>query len=148
MLERFGGEDIGGLRRTETIYRIETVELEGTVSDDPTPDLADIAPSGNRIFVTLRGPTVSFSHDTWICVPARSGTGLDAGTPMLAKAGGPVALGCLEREARGYLCVQGGLRVPSVMGSAATLVRAGTLTRRLWPAAAMVSRRAAGMSRA
>jgi hypothetical protein len=30
--------------------------LSGSVSDDPTPDLMDISPSGNRVFMALRGP--------------------------------------------------------------------------------------------
>lgn len=74
---------------------------------------------------TLRGPTVSFSRDTWVCVKGATGAGFDAGVPTLARAGVPVALGGLERGARAYLCAQGGLDVPLVMGSAATLVRAG-----------------------
>src|SRR5688572_32562149 len=35
---------------------VNTVELVSHDSTDPTPDLAVIAPSGNRIFVSLRGP--------------------------------------------------------------------------------------------
>lgn len=35
---------------------VNTVELTSSDSTDPTPDLAVIAPSGNRIFVSLRGP--------------------------------------------------------------------------------------------
>jgi DNA-binding beta-propeller fold protein YncE len=35
---------------------LRTVSLLGGPSSDPTPDLADVSPSGNRIFVTLRGP--------------------------------------------------------------------------------------------
>jgi hypothetical protein len=36
--------------------RVNTVHLVSNDSVDPTPDLAVIAPSGNRIFVSLRGP--------------------------------------------------------------------------------------------
>jgi hypothetical protein len=36
--------------------RVNTVNLLSNDSADPTPDLAVIAPSGNRIFVSLRGP--------------------------------------------------------------------------------------------
>jgi hypothetical protein len=36
--------------------RVNTVDLLSADSADPTPDLAVIAPSGNRIFVSLRGP--------------------------------------------------------------------------------------------
>lgn len=74
---------------------------------------------------TLRGPTVSFSRDTWVCVTGALGTGFDAGVPTLVRAGVPVVLGALERGARAYLCVRGELDVPLVMGSSATLVRAG-----------------------
>jgi hypothetical protein len=35
---------------------VHTVDLVSNDSADPTPDLAVIAPSGNRIFVSLRGP--------------------------------------------------------------------------------------------
>ena len=37
--------------------RVNTVDLEGTAGSGLAPDLADISPSGNRIFVSLRGPT-------------------------------------------------------------------------------------------
>ncbi len=36
---------------------VNTIDLTGPESDDPTPDYADISPSGNRIFFALRGPT-------------------------------------------------------------------------------------------
>ncbi len=35
---------------------VNTVNLFGLVSSDPAPDLVDRAPSGNRLFVALRGP--------------------------------------------------------------------------------------------
>ena len=35
---------------------VNTVNLAGSVSDDPAPDLVDSAPNGNRLFVALRGP--------------------------------------------------------------------------------------------
>lgn len=41
---------------TATHRRVNTVTLDETLGADPTPDLADISPSGNRIFVSLRGP--------------------------------------------------------------------------------------------
>jgi hypothetical protein len=34
---------------------VNTVNLVGSISDDPAPDLIDRAPSGNRLFVALRG---------------------------------------------------------------------------------------------
>jgi DNA-binding beta-propeller fold protein YncE len=33
------------------------IDLPGPLSDDPTPDLLDLAPGGNLAFFTLRGPT-------------------------------------------------------------------------------------------
>jgi hypothetical protein len=39
----------GGARET-------TIALSGADSADPTPDLVDIGPSGNRVFIALRGP--------------------------------------------------------------------------------------------
>jgi hypothetical protein len=35
---------------------VNTITLAHPSSDHPTPDLADVSPSGNRIFVSLRGP--------------------------------------------------------------------------------------------
>jgi YVTN family beta-propeller protein len=51
-------------RAANTIVVVETatndivteIELAGTVSDDPTPDLLDIAPDGGWVFASLRGP--------------------------------------------------------------------------------------------
>lgn len=36
--------------------RVRTVNLNGPLTDDAAPDLTDINPQGNRIFVALRGP--------------------------------------------------------------------------------------------
>ncbi len=36
--------------------RVETLHVAGLENVDPSPDLMDISPSGNRIFVSLRGP--------------------------------------------------------------------------------------------
>jgi hypothetical protein len=41
---------------------VKTVELAGTLSDDPAPDLVDRAPAGDRLFVALRG-SVPLSGD-------------------------------------------------------------------------------------
>ena len=35
---------------------VDQFSLAGPVSDDPTPDLMDISPGGNRVFMALRGP--------------------------------------------------------------------------------------------
>lgn len=37
-------------------HRVNTVPLAGPLSDNPAPDLVDVSPSGNRLFVALRGP--------------------------------------------------------------------------------------------
>ena len=36
--------------------RVGTIELVSELSDDPSPDLMDLSPSGNRIFIATRGP--------------------------------------------------------------------------------------------
>jgi hypothetical protein len=41
---------------TASDAHVNTVALSNPCCDHPTPDLADISPSGNRIFVSLRGP--------------------------------------------------------------------------------------------
>jgi hypothetical protein len=35
---------------------VDQFSLAGAVSNDPTPDLMDISPGGNRVFMALRGP--------------------------------------------------------------------------------------------
>lgn len=49
--------------RTSTDTLLNPIELAGGVSGDPAPDSMDIAPSGKRVFVTLRGP-MPLSGDT------------------------------------------------------------------------------------
>jgi len=41
---------------TATDAVVNEIDLIGSVSGDPAPDLMDISPSGNRVFVALRGP--------------------------------------------------------------------------------------------
>ena len=41
---------------TETDEVVNEITLAGPVSDDPAPDLLALAPAGNRVYVTLRGP--------------------------------------------------------------------------------------------
>jgi hypothetical protein len=36
--------------------RAATLDVAGLENVDPSPDLMDISPSGNRVFVSLRGP--------------------------------------------------------------------------------------------
>lgn len=54
---------------------LRTVSLLGGPSSDPTPDLADISPSGNRIFVTLRGP-VPLTGDPHVATGSTPGIGV------------------------------------------------------------------------
>jgi YVTN family beta-propeller protein len=41
---------------TETDEVVEEIGIAGDVSGDPAPDLMDISPTGNRVYVALRGP--------------------------------------------------------------------------------------------
>ncbi|MGH2947603.1 MAG: YncE family protein [Solirubrobacteraceae bacterium] len=40
---------------TQTDEVVEELSLTGPLSDDPSPDLLDVSPSGNRVFASLRG---------------------------------------------------------------------------------------------
>ena len=42
---------------TATDQVVNRIELAGRLSDDPSPDLLDLSPSGNRVYASLRGPT-------------------------------------------------------------------------------------------
>jgi hypothetical protein len=52
--ERFGNNIT--VVDTSSNVVVNQFSLVGPVSNDPTPDLMDISPSGNRIFMALRGP--------------------------------------------------------------------------------------------
>jgi hypothetical protein len=54
---------------------VGTVNLAGAVSADPTPDLADVSPAGNRLFVSLRGPT-PLSGDPHVATGSTPGLGV------------------------------------------------------------------------
>ena len=41
---------------TVTDELVNTINLEGPVSDDPTPDLLALSPNGTHVFMSLRGP--------------------------------------------------------------------------------------------
>jgi hypothetical protein len=41
---------------TATYTVVNEIPLAGAVSADPAPDLLDLSPMGNRVYVTLRGP--------------------------------------------------------------------------------------------
>ncbi|KYF57897.1 hypothetical protein BE08_29380 [Sorangium cellulosum] len=59
----------------KTNARVGTVDLKGPYSSDPAPDLMAMSPSGNRIFVTLRGPT-PLSGDPHASVGSTPGVGV------------------------------------------------------------------------
>jgi hypothetical protein len=50
------GENVAEIFAVTSGAHVGTVDMSGPESSDPTPDLGDIAPSGNRIFFALRGP--------------------------------------------------------------------------------------------
>ena len=54
---------------------VNTVNLAGPVSDDPAPDLVDRAPTGDRLFVALRGP-VPLSGDPHNATGSTPGLGI------------------------------------------------------------------------
>ncbi len=41
---------------TLTNLSVNSIELAGSISDDPTPDLLDVAPDGSYVFLGTRGP--------------------------------------------------------------------------------------------
>jgi DNA-binding beta-propeller fold protein YncE len=55
--------------------RVNTLRLVGPLSDDPSPDLLDIAPDGGRIFVSLRGPN-PLSGDPHVSTGSTPGLGV------------------------------------------------------------------------
>lgn len=56
-------------------HRVNTVDLTGSISADPAPDLIDTAPAGNRLFVALRGP-VPLSGDPHNATGTTPGLGI------------------------------------------------------------------------
>ncbi len=60
---------------TSRNQRVNTVQLHGALSTDPAPDLVDAAPSGDWLFVALRGPT-PLSGDPHIATGSTPGLGI------------------------------------------------------------------------
>jgi hypothetical protein len=54
VMDRHG--DVAEILDHATGQRVNTVQLNGTLTDNAAPDLVDLAPSGNRLFAALRGP--------------------------------------------------------------------------------------------
>ena len=73
---------------------VRTVSLLGGPSSDPTPDLADFFPAGNRIFVSLRGPN-PLSGDPHVSTGSTPGIGVvqvqQGGASGLLKAVVPIS---------------------------------------------------------
>lgn len=49
--------DVFEVLSASTGEHVATVELAGSLSSNPAPDLVDVSPSGDLLFVALRGPT-------------------------------------------------------------------------------------------
>ncbi len=69
------GANVAEVFRAGSGAHVATVSLPGGASDDPTPDLADVAPAGNRIFVSLRGPN-PLSGDPHVATGSTPGLGV------------------------------------------------------------------------
>jgi DNA-binding beta-propeller fold protein YncE len=54
---------------------VNTIPLEGDVSDDPTPDLVAVSPNGSHAFLSLRGP-VPLTADPHVSTGSTPGVGI------------------------------------------------------------------------
>jgi hypothetical protein len=54
---------------------VNTIPLAGDVSDDPTPDLLAVAPTGSHAFMSLRGP-VPLTADPHVSTGSTPGVGI------------------------------------------------------------------------
>ncbi len=91
---------------------------------------------GNReeettVEITLRGPVIRFEKDSLISVcganlsPLIDGAPVSLWKPVFIKTGSILRFGTPVEGSRTYLAVAGGFRVPNVMNSKSTYVRAG-----------------------
>src|SRR5688500_2399566 len=62
---------------TRSGAHVGTIDLRGEGAPDPTPDLSDLSPGGNRIFVALRGPN-PLSGDPHVATGSSPGIGIYA----------------------------------------------------------------------
>jgi YVTN family beta-propeller protein len=60
---------------TATDEVVNTIPLEGQVSDDPTPDLLAVSPNGSHAFMSLRGP-VPLTADPHVSTGSTPGVGV------------------------------------------------------------------------
>ena len=73
VMDRHG--DVAEIIDVASSARVNTVNLNGHLTENAAPDLVDIAPSGNRVFVALRGP-VPLSGDPHNAVGSTPGLGV------------------------------------------------------------------------
>lgn len=84
----------------------------------------------SAIEMTGWGGSFRFHRDTWFCIaggecePSLGGQNAAMWTTYFARAGETVSAGQLRGSLRAYLCVHGGLDVPTVLGSKSTLLGA------------------------
>jgi DNA-binding beta-propeller fold protein YncE len=60
---------------TTTDAIVNTIPLEGAVSDDPTPDLLAVSPNGSHAFMSLRGP-IPLTADPHVSTGSTPGVGV------------------------------------------------------------------------
>jgi antagonist of KipI len=81
--------------------------------------------------VTLQGPELEFTAGTVIAItgadlsPTIDGATIPMWTAVMIGSGGMLRFGSRRQGSRSYVCVEGGLDVPLVLGSRSTDVRAG-----------------------
>jgi hypothetical protein len=71
--DRYGS--VAEIISTQTGQRVNTVPLAGPLSSDPAPDLVDISPRGDRLYVALRGPS-PLSGDPHVATGTTPGLGI------------------------------------------------------------------------
>ena len=108
-------------------YRAAGVPLSGA-ADAVSLRLANLL-VGNRedaaaIEVTLLGPDIRFEAAAVVAVTGGEFPGLPSGRPLLVSAGDVVRMGHAVCGCRGYLAINGGIRVDRVLGSASTFTAA------------------------
>lgn len=73
VMDRHG--DVVEIVEVATARHVNTVKLNGPLTDNAAPDLVDVSPSGDRIFVALRGP-VPLSGDPHNAIGSTPGLGI------------------------------------------------------------------------
>jgi hypothetical protein len=73
VMDRHG--DVVEVIEVATARHVNRIDLNGRLTDNASPDLVDSAPSGNRLFVALRGP-VPLSGDPHNAIGSTPGLGI------------------------------------------------------------------------